>query len=219
MSRFLNELEASELLAGHGLPMAKSFLCRTPDEAAEKAKLLQFPVVMKILSPDILHKTDAGCVFLDLKSGEELETAFHKIMENAKKYKPDARIDGVLIQEMAEKGLELIVGMKRDPQFGPLILVGSGGIFVEVYKDVAMRLLPIGKREATQMLREIKLYQAIAGSRGTAFDEEAILDALLKVSDLIAKHPEIEELDINPLFVYEKGRGVRGVDALVRIES
>jgi acyl-CoA synthetase (NDP forming) len=212
-------LEASELLSSHGIPMAKSFLCRTPDEAAEKANLLEFPVVMKILSPDILHKTDAGCVFLDLKSGEELETVFHKIMKNAKKYKPDARIDGVLIQEMAEKGLELIVGMKRDPQFGPLILFGSGGIFVEVYKDVAMRLLPIEKREAARMLREIKLYQVIAGSRGTVFDEEAILDALIKVSDLIAKHPEIEELDINPLFVYEKGKGVRGVDALVKVSS
>ena len=219
MSRFLNELEASELLAGGGLSMAKSILCKDPDDAVEKAKSLRLPVVMKILSPDILHKTDAGCVFLGVKTEEEIRDCFHKIIANAGKYKADAKIDGVLIQEMAEKGMELIVGMKRDPQFGPLIMVGGGGIFVEVYKDVAMRLLPIGEREAEKMLHEIKLYQVIAGSRGAVYDEAAIVDALLRVSNLISGHPEIEELDVNPLFVYEKGKGVIGVDALVKVSS
>lgn len=219
MSRFLNELEASRILSDGGIPMVKNYICKNPEDATEKAKQLGLPVAMKILSPDIPHKTDAGCVFLDIKSEAGIQDSFHRIMANAKRYNPNARIDGVIIQEMAQKGMELIIGMKRDPQFGPLILVGGGGIFVEVYKDVAMRLVPIGEMEAAKMLREIKLYQVIAGSRGTIFDEQAVVSVLLKVSDLIENHPEIEELDINPIFVYEKGKGVRGVDALIKIKS
>lgn len=219
MSRFLNELDANKLLSGYGIPMAKSFLCKNTEAAAEKAKQLQFPVVMKILSSDILHKTDAGCVFVGVKNEEELKTAFQKILENAKAYKPDANIDGVLIQEMADKGLEMIVGMKLDPQFGPTIMVGSGGIYVEVYKDVALRLLPINRADAEKMIKEVNIYKVISGLRGRVYDDEAISDILLKVSKLVVENPDIEEIDINPLFVYEKGQGVKGVDALIRIKK
>lgn len=218
MSRFLNELDANILLSGYEIPMARSFLCQSIEEAAEKAKQLQFPVVMKILSSDILHKTDAGCVFVGVKNEEELKTAFNKILENARAYKSDADIDGVLIQEMADKGLEMIAGMKLDPQFGPTIMVGSGGIYVEVYKDVALRLLPINRPEAEKMLKETNIYKVISGLRGSVFDGEAIIDVLLKLSKLVMENPDIEEIDINPLFVYEKGMGVKGVDALIKMK-
>lgn len=219
MSRFLNELDANALLSGYGIPMAKSFLCKNTEDAVEKAKQLRFPVVMKVLSPDILHKTDAGCVFVGVKNEAELRTAFQKILENAEAYKADADIDGVLIQEMADKGLEMIAGMKLDPQFGPTIMVGSGGIYVEVYKDIALRLLPINREDAEKMLKEVNIYKVISGLRGSVYDSEAIIDVLLQVSKLVMENPDIEEIDINPLFVYEKGRGVKGVDALIKMRK
>ncbi len=219
MNKFLNELDANKLLSGYEIPMAKSFLCQSTEDAVEKAKQLQFPVVMKILSSDILHKTDAGCVFVGVRNEEELKTAFQKILENAKAYKPDADIDGVLIQEMADNGLEMIVGMKLDPQFGPTIMVGSGGIYVELYKDVALRLLPINRADAEKMLKEVNIYKVISGLRGRVYDGEAIISVLLKVSKLVMENPDIEEIDINPLFVYEKGQGAKGVDALIKMKK
>lgn len=218
MGKFLNEFEANRLLTDYGIPMAKSFLCQTIAEATERAAELNGPVVMKILSADILHKTDAGCVFVGVKK-EEVSFTFLRIMENAAQYKVDAVIDGVLVQELAEKSIELIVGMKVDDQFGSTILIGSGGVLVEVYKDVALRLHPVSRAEAKKMLQEIKIHQIITGARGTLYDEEAIIDVLLKVSQLVTEHPEIEEIDINPLFAYEKGKGVKGVDALIKIKS
>lgn len=217
MSKYLNELDANKLLSSYEIPMAKSFLCTDVEDAVSKAKHLKFPMVMKILSSDILHKTDAGCVFVGIKNEDELNITFHKIIENAKVYKPDAKIDGILIQEMAEKGLELIIGMKHDPQFGQTVMVGSGGIYVEVYKDVSLRLLPIKRNDAEKMLKEIKINKVLKGLRGKVYDDEAIIDVLLKVSKMCLENPNIDELDINPLFIYEKGRGVKGVDALIKI--
>ena len=216
MSRYLNELDANRLLSGYGIPMAKSFLCRDEEDAAKSASELGYPVVMKILSSEILHKTDAGCVFIGVKNEKELRDAYKRILENARAYKADAVIDGILVQEMAEKGLEMIVGMKLDPQFGPVIMAGSGGIYVEVYKDITLRLLPIDRLEAVKMLKEIKIHKIISGLRGIVYDDEAIIDVLLKVSKLVMENPDIEEIDINPLFVYEKGRGAKGVDALIK---
>ena len=180
------------------------------------ARELEFPIVMKILSADIQHKTEAGCVFLGVEK-EEVEEKYAQILENAKAYKADAAIDGVLIQEMAAEGLEVIVGMKKDPQFGPVIMTGSGGIYVEVFKDIALRLLPVDRKEAVKMIKETKLYQIITGARGTEYDMDALADCLLKVSELVGNQPSIEELDINPLFLYEKGKGAKGVDALIKI--
>ena len=216
MSRFLNELDAKKLLSEYGVPMAKSRVATTKEEALRIAAEVEFPIVMKILSADIQHKTEAGCVFLGVEK-EEVEEKFAQIMENARAYKADAAIDGVLIQEMAEDGLEVIVGMKKDPQFGPVIMTGSGGIYVEVFKDIALRLLPIDRKEAVKMIKETKLCQIIKGARGTEYDMDALVESLLRVSELVEDQPSVEEIDINPLFLYEKGRGAKGVDALIKI--
>ena len=216
MSRFLNELDAMNLLSEYGVPMAKSMVAGTKEEAVRAAEELEFPVVMKILSADIQHKTEAGCVCLGVEK-EEVEETYEKILENARSYKADAAVDGVLIQEMAAQGLEVIVGMKKDPQFGPVLMTGSGGIYVEVFQDIALRLLPVDRKEAVRMIKETKLYQIIRGARGTEYDLDALADSLLKVSELAVDQPSIEEIDINPLFLYEKGKGAKGVDALIKI--
>ncbi|SKC36053.1 acetate--CoA ligase family protein [Maledivibacter halophilus] len=217
MSRFLNELDGKNLLSQYDIPMAKGFLSKTVDEAKEIAKKLKFPVVMKILSSDILHKTEAGCVFTNVKTEDELVEIFDKILYNAKFYKTDAKIDGILIQEMVPVGLEVIIGMKKDPQFGPVIMVGSGGVYVEVFKDISLRLLPITKLDANKMLAETKLFEIIKGVRGTVYDKEALINILLKVSKLIIENSTIEEIDINPIFLYEEGKGAKGVDALIKL--
>ncbi|EEG75615.1 acetate--CoA ligase family protein [[Clostridium] hylemonae] len=216
MSRFLNELDAKNLLSEYGVPMAKSMVAGTKEEAVRAAEELEFPVVMKILSADIQHKTEAGCVCLGVEK-EEVEETYEKILENARSYKADAAVDGVLIQEMAAQGLEVIVGMKKDPQFGPVLMTGSGGIYVEVFQDIALRLLPVDRKEAVRMIKETKLYQIIRGARRTEYDLDALVDSLLKVSELAVDQPSIEEIDINPLFLYEKGKGAKGVDALIKI--
>lgn len=216
MSKFLNELDAKNLLSDYGVPMAKSMAAESKEEAVRIASALEFPIVMKILSGDIQHKTEADCVFLGVDK-EAVEQRYEDIIKNAKVYNPEAVIDGVLMQEMAPKGLEVIIGMKKDPQFGPVIMAGSGGIYVEVFKDIALRLLPINKQEAVRMLEETKLYQIIKGARGTEYDLDALVETLLKVSNLVKALPSVEEIDINPLFLYEKGRGAKGVDALIKI--
>jgi len=217
MSKFLNELDANKLLSSFDIPMARSFSCKTDVEALAVAEKLKFPVVMKILSPDIQHKTEAGCVFIGISSKEQVKNTYTKIMKNARAYNSAAVIDGVLIQEMAEKGLEIIVGMKKDPQFGPVIMVGSGGIYVEVFKDIALRLLPIDRYEAERMLAETKVYQILNGARGRTYDMEKLIEVLLGISRLVQENDSIEEIDINPFFVYEKGKGGKGVDALIKV--
>jgi acyl-CoA synthetase (NDP forming) len=217
MSKFLNELDANMLLSSFDIPMAKSFLCRTAEEALVAAEKLKFPVVMKILSPDIQHKTEAGCVFIGIGSKEQVKDTYTKLIKNAGAYNSDALIDGVLIQEMAEKGLEIIVGMKKDPQFGPVIMAGSGGIYVEVFKDIALRLLPVDRYEAERMLTETKVYQILNGARGKTYDMDKLIEVLLGISRLVQENDAIEEIDINPFFVYEKGKGGKGVDALIKV--
>lgn len=217
MCRFLNEIEASKLLSSWGISMAESRACITKEEAVKEAEKMKFPIVMKILSPDIQHKTDAGCVFLGIDSIEKVKESFDKIISNAKAYNSDAKIDGILIQEMAEKGLEVIIGMKKDPQFGPVIMVGMGGIYVEVFKDISLRLIPLSYYDAENMIKETKLYKVIQGARGIKYDMEYLIETILKLSDLVQSNDEIEEIDINPFFLYEKGKGGKGVDALVKV--
>lgn len=211
---YYNELEARDFLASYGVPMVKGVSVHTEAEVVEAVKTLTFPVAMKVLSPDILHKTEAGCVFLGVKNEMEAIQAFRQIKENAKANQPNAKIDGILIQQMAVKGLEVIVGMKKDPQFGPVLIVGSGGIYVEVYKDASLRLLPITETDGLDMLAETKLYQIIQGARGTVYDQKTLLSVLINISRLAEQNPQIEEIDINPLFLYEQG--AVGVDALVK---
>lgn len=216
MGKFLNELEASKLLSSYGIPMIKSIVCQTKEEVALEAEKLQFPLVMKVLSSDIQHKTDAGCVFLGINSIDHAKEAFDNILNNAKAYYNKAKIDGVLIQEMAPKGLEVILGMKRDPQFGPLVIVGTGGIYVEVFKDTSLRLIPLSYYDAEEMIKETKLYQMIQGVRGVKYDLKCLIETILKLSELIQNENEIKEIDINPFFLYEEGKGGLGVDALIK---
>lgn len=218
MSKYFNELEAKNLLSVYGIPMAKSGVAKTKEEAKSLAATWEFPIVMKVLSADIQHKTEAGCVFLKVEK-TQVEDVYEKILCNAKRYASEAVIDGVLLQEMADSGLEVIVGMKRDPQFGPVLMVGMGGIYVEVINDVALRLLPVNREEISRMLEETKLCRIIRGARGTLYDEEVLIEILLRISDLAMKEQNVEEIDINPLFLYEKGKGAKGVDALMKVKS
>lgn len=216
MSRFLNESDAKNLLSEYGVPMAKSRVARTKEETKKVINGMEFPVVMKVLSADIQHKTEAGCVFLGVER-DKVDEIFDKICNNARSYAPDAVIDGILIQEMADSSLEVIVGMKKDPQFGPVLMVGLGGIYVEVIQDISLRLLPADREEVQRMLTETRLYKIIKGARGTKYDEKALIDALMSVSKVALEEPSVEEIDINPLFLYEEGKGAKGVDALIRM--
>ncbi|MCL5957708.1 MAG: acetate--CoA ligase family protein [Chloroflexi bacterium] len=212
----LSEHEAKCILAHYGIPVTRESLVRTPEELAGALKEYQFPVVMKVDSPDILHKTEAGAVRLGIKSAEESSRAFAEIMENSRKYKPEALINGVLVQEMLKESTECIVGMNQDQQFGPVLLFGLGGIFVEVLKDVALRVAPIDHREALEMMKETKGYTILQGVRGKPkADMAAIADVLTKMSQLSRDlESYLAEIDINPLMVFPEGQGAKAADAL-----
>jgi acetyl-CoA synthetase (ADP-forming) len=214
----LFEFEAKELLSSVGIPVTKSVLATTVEEAVNQAKKIGFPIVCKIVSPDILHKSDAGGVKVGIKTLDETDKVFAEIISNAKRYKSDATITGVLIQEMAPQGREVIVGAIRDPQFGPALMFGLGGIFVEVLKDVAFRIAPLSEYDAKNMIKEIKGYPLLKGVRGESpIDEQALVKILLGVSKIVSSNSEISELDLNPVFAYEKGAIV--ADARVLLEK
>ena len=201
----LLEHEARELLQLHGAPVAYGELAKNANEAVEIAKKINKEVAMKIVSPDILHKSDIGGVKLNIKSKNEIKNAFHKIVANAKKFKKDARISGCLVSPMVEKGLEVIIGTKIDDQFGPVIMFGLGGIMVEVVKDVSFRVLPIRKIAAQNMITEIKTAPLLDGVRGELpVDKKAIVNLILIVSELIESYPEIQEMDLNPVIAREE---------------
>ena len=186
-------------------------------EAVEFAGQIGFPVVLKIVSPDIIHKSDAGGVIVNLKDAAEVKSAYGKILENAKKYKPTAKIAGVLVQEMAPQSTEVIVGAIKDPQFGQTLMFGLGGIFVELLKDVTFRIAPLTREDAHEMITKVKAYPLLTGYRNTPpADIDAIINALLNTSKLVMEHPEIKELDLNPIITYEKG--AKTVDARIILE-
>ena len=213
---WLFEDEAKELLASYGIRVTKMRIAKTEDEAAQYAREIGFPVVLKIVSPDVVHKSDVGGVKVDIKSEDEVRRAYNEILENVKRHVPNARIEGILVQEMAPWGTEVIIGSTRDPQFGPTVMFGLGGIFVEILKDVTFRVAPIEKEQAKEMIEEIKGYPIIAGARGRKpLDKETLADAISRVSWLVHENPEIIELDANPVFLYEKGLIV--ADARVRL--
>lgn len=199
--------EAAEVAKCYGIPAAPVVLATSPEEAAEEADKMGYPVVMKVASPKILHKTDVGGVKLGLKTAEEVRQAFTEIMENVQGYMPQAVIYGIEVQKMMPKGTELIIGMTRDVQFGPLIGFGLGGIYVNLLKDVTFRLARgLNTREIEQMLRETKAYTLLRGYRGEKpRDIEALVDTIRRVAALVNDFPEIAEMDINPVFAYEKG--------------
>jgi acetyl-CoA synthetase (ADP-forming) len=204
--KFLLEPEAKAVCMEYGIPVTKSRVAKTVDEAVKFAEEIGYPVVLKVVSPDVIHKFDVGGVFLNLEGSEHVGEAFNQIFENIKRRKPEARILGVTVQEMAPPSTEVVIGASKDPQFGPAIMFGLGGIFVEVLKDVTFRIAPITKEEAREMITEIKAYPVLKGYRGLPpADTEAIVQMLVNVSRLVMDYPEINELDLNPVMVYEKG--------------
>ena len=211
---FLFEHEAKNLCALYDLPVTKITVETSEDDAVKAAKEFGFPVVLKIVSPQVLHKSDAGGVLIDIKDEEGVREGYQKIMENVKAHAPDAEITGILVQEMAPWGTEIIVGSSKDPTFGSTIMFGLGGIFVEILKDVSFRLAPISKIDAEEMIDEIKARKILEGARGKPpTDKEAIVEILLKTSQMLMDCPEISELDMNPVLVYEKGAKI--VDARI----
>jgi len=210
--RSLLETEAKELLKEYGIPVPDFKLIKSEDEITELAKEINFPIVMKIVSPDIIHKTDAGGVKVGIKDEKEAKTAYQDIIYKVKKYKKEAKISGVIAYSMIPQETEIIIGMMKDHCFGPTIMFGLGGIFVEILKDISFRILPLKERDAEEMISEIKGYKILKGIRGEEpKDIEAIKDLLLKISQLTLDNPEINEIDLNPVFVFNKGLQV--VDA------
>lgn len=202
----LTPYQAFVRIAEQGLPCTDFGLADSAGRAVEIAQDLGFPVALKISSPDIFHKSDVGGVRLGLDSAEAVEKAYHQVLDAVRRARPGARVGDVLVTRMAPPGLEVIVGMNRDPQFGPVILFGLGGITVEIYRDVSLRLLPLTRDDALAMIREIRGYELLAGFRGQPpADEEALADCLLAVADMAESHPEIVELDLNPVFAFPDG--------------
>jgi acetyltransferase len=209
----LGELEGIGILESYGFKVLPTQLAKTAAEAGALAAEMGLPVVMKIVSEQILHKSDAGGVMVGLETVEEVMQAFDAIVARGRAYKADAVIDGVLVQKLAPAGTEVILGLNRYPVFGPLLMFGIGGIFVEVFQDVTFRLAPIGRNEARRMVRQIKGYKLLQGFRGRPKgDIETIEKCLVGLSNMAINHPEIVELDINPLLVHAEGRGATAAD-------
>ena len=210
--RSLLETEAKELLKEYGIPVPDFKLIKCEEEIAGLAKEINFPIVMKIISPDIIHKSDAGGVKVNIKDEKEAKLAYQEIISKAKKYNKEAQIFGVITYSMIPQGTEIIIGMMKDPHFGPVIMFGLGGIFVEILKDISFRVLPIEERDAREMITEIRGYEILKGARGKSpRDIQAIEGVLMKISKLTMENPEINEIDLNPIFIFEKGLQV--VDA------
>lgn len=212
--RHLLEPEGYELLAQYGLPVPAHRVVSSVQEAEAAAADIGYPVVAKIVSPEVLHKSEAEGVLLNLNNGTAVRTAYDRITERARQTKVSLR--GVLISRMAPPGTEVIVGLVQDAQFGPVVMFGLGGIFVEVYQDVSFRLVPLAERDAAAMIREVKAFPVLQGARGKkAADVAAIADVLLKVSKIAEENLEIAEMDLNPIIVYEKGLSVVDVRILL----
>lgn len=214
----LSEVEAKDLLAEAGIPVARALLAKGQKKAVEAADAVGYPVVMKIVSPDIAHKSDVGGVTLGLKDAKAVRKAYKEMIERVSAAAPNAKIAGVAIQNMAPQGIEVIVGATTDPQFGPVMMFGLGGVFVEVLKDVAFRIVPLEPRDAAQMVREIRGLPILQGARGAQPADLPALEALIvKVSQFVAAHPEVAELDLNPVFAYPNG--ALAVDARIVLAS
>jgi acyl-CoA synthetase (NDP forming) len=213
----LLEPEAKTICTEYGIPVNKFNLAKNTKEAAAQADQIGYPIVLKIVSPDIIHKSDAGGVIINLKNAQEVAAGYNKIIENSAKYKSDAKIVGVLVQEMAPQSTEVIVGAVKDPQFGQTVMFGLGGIFVELLKDVNFRVAPLTTDDAKEMIMQLKAFPLLNGYRNTPpVDIDALITILCNTSHLIMDYPEIKELDLNPIMAYSKG--AKTVDARIILE-
>ncbi len=216
--RILTEFESKKFLKQAGIPVIETRLARTLKEAVLLSQKMGFPVALKIASPEIVHKSDSGGVRLSLNNTSEVRAAYREIIDGVQKKYPSASIQGVSVQKMAKPGTEVIVGTSKDPQFGPVIMFGLGGIFVEVLKDVSFRIIPLGRKDALGMIEEIKGYPLLQGYRGKeSVDIPALTEIILKISKVMEEHPEIKELEINPIIAYKKG--ALAVDARIILEE
>jgi acyl-CoA synthetase (NDP forming) len=214
----LTEVESKEMLKEVGIPVTDTHLARSPEEAVSLARQKGFPAVLKIVSPDITHKSDVGGVKLGLESAEAVSDAYEEIIQSVIEAQPKAKVYGISVQRMAQSGVEVIIGASRDAQFGPVLMFGLGGVSVEVLGDVSFRIVPITQRDAHAMVHEIKGYPILEGIRGqAAVSIVSVEEALLKISEYIYGHPEVKELDLNPIFVYQDG--LVAVDARVVLDE
>lgn len=215
---YLTEIEAKNLLREAGVDSTESRLAKSKDEAISVSREIGFPVVLKVVSPQIIHKSDVLGVKLGLKSEEDVGIAYDDILTSVKRKERQAVIEGVAVQKMARPGLEVIIGVFKDPQFGPVIMFGLGGVLVEILRDVSFRIVPITKRDANQMIREIKGYPLLHGYRGQEPANIPLLERLLlKVSQFADQNPEIKEMDLNPIFIYSDS--AIAVDARIVLET
>ena len=218
--KYLTQAECRPILEAYGLPLLASGIATSPQEAADIVKRIGKPVVMKVMSADVVHKFDAGGVILNVNGPEEAKATYDKILTNVQKAVPGAKIDGILIEEMARRGVEVILGASRDPRFGPLMMFGMGGTMVEVLKDVSFRLAPMWQISAERMVQQIRSFKVLDGFRGQPpADVPAIVDTLLRLSALVCNHPEVSELDINPLIVHAQGQGCSVADSRMMLRA
>jgi acyl-CoA synthetase (NDP forming) len=214
----LTEFESKKILKQAGISVVETKLAKTKKEAISLSQKVGFPVALKIASPDVVHKTDSGGVKLSLNNLTEVKKAYDEILKKVKKQCPDAVVHGVSVQKMARPGTEVIVGTSKDPQFGSVIMFGLGGVFVELLKDVSFRVIPVGRKDAQEMINEIKGYPILEGYRGKdPADISALVEIILKISKLIEENPQIKELELNPIFAY-RDKAV-AVDARMILEK
>lgn len=204
-TKILNLTDSIKILQKYKIPLANFSIAKNTDQAVKIANKLKYPIALKVVSKEVIHKTDVGGIQLNIKSNEELQKAFEQILRNVKKKYPKAKIDGILIQKMITGGQEIIIGGKNDEQFGKVIMFGLGGIFTEVFDDVSFRIVPINKSDAENMIEEIKGYRILKGYRGKAYDKRSLIEILSKVSKLLYENPRIREMDINPVIVSTSG--------------
>jgi acetyl-CoA synthetase (ADP-forming) len=214
----LTEIEAKELLGKAGIPVVESVLVHSKVEASATAEKLGYPVVMKIVSPEVLHKTDIGGVILGIKNKSQVASAYRRLVSLTSSLTSNYTATGIAVQKMAPPGTEVIIGMSKDPQFGPVIMFGLGGILVELLKDVSFRIVPLTSKDAGEMIREVKGFPLLNGFRGRpGVDIHVLEDILLKVSRFAEETPEIKELDLNPVIAYPDG--AIAVDARIILEK
>jgi acetyl-CoA synthetase (ADP-forming) len=213
----LTEFESKKILKQAGIPVVETKLAKTQKEAVSLSQKMSFPVVLKIVSPDVIHKSDSGGVKLSINNVTEVKKAYDEIFKKVRKQYPHAVIHGVSLQKMVRPGTEVIIGTSKDPQFGPVIMFGLGGIFVELLKDVSFRVIPVEQRDAQEMIKEIKGYPLLQGFRGKEpASLSALVEIILKISKLMEENPQIKELELNPIFAY-RNKAV-AVDARIILE-